>query len=165
MIQDFGEIKRLGTPACLVVQPPASHTEEPPTGDRSNKCKPGGAGGSKVPKKLKGGSKEDKETGYRENKSFNAMLKASKQDIIDKLGRMSMGYVFKVAGQNTLKVLNTLGLPTNWCTQYTLWGGCGDNSCKNVHDDATLSGNQIAKANTFIVKGGKKLMSKMVLQD
>jgi len=164
-IRDFGKIERLGTPACLVVQPPASHTEEPPNGDRNNKRKPGGAGGGKVPKKIKGGGEEDKETGYRENKSFNATLKASKQEIIDTLGRTSMGYVFKAAGQNTLKVLQALGLPTNRCARYILWGGCGDKTCKNVHDDATLSKSQITKANTFIVDGGKKLMSEMTQLD
>jgi len=165
LVQEFSELKRLGLLACLVPQPPASHQEELPHGDRSNKQKPGGAGSGKEPKKLKGGGEEDKETGYHKNKSFNAMLKASKQDIINKVGKMSMGFVFKSTGQNTLKVLNTLSLPTNQCARYILWGGCGDSNCKNVHNDATLSKIQIAKANAFIVKGGKKLMSKTVWQD
>jgi len=38
-----------------------------------------------------------------------------------------------------------------------LWGGCGEQTCKNVHDDATLSKSKIAKAYTFIVEGCKKL--------
>jgi len=76
-----------------------------------------------------------------------------------------MGLIFKYVGQNTVKVLTALGLPSNWCAQYTLWGGCGDNSCKNLHNNAALLQNQVAKANTFFAKGDKKLMSEKSPKD
>jgi len=86
-------------------------------------------------------------------------LKASKQEIIDKVGQTSMRLIFKYAGQNMIKVITALCLPSNWCAQYTLWGGCGNNSCMNLHENAALLQNQVAKANAFFVEGGKKMMS------
>jgi len=113
MVSKFGQIKRAGTPASLMPKPPINHPEEPPQNDGPNKCKPSGAGSGKDPKSMKGGGEEDKETGFHENKAFNAMLKAAKQDVFDTVGKTSMGIVFKAAGQNMLKVLKALEIPTN----------------------------------------------------
>jgi len=68
----------------------------------------------------------------RENKAFNATLKAAKQDVFDTMGKTGMGIVFKAAVQNTLKVLKALELPTNQCARYILWGGCGDKTCQKI---------------------------------
>jgi len=158
-VSEFSRIERPGAPASLVQRPLANHPEEALQSDRPGKRKPGGTGGGKEPKKVKGGGEEDKDSGFRENKAFNATLKAAKQEVFNTVGKTTMGFVFKAAGQNTLKVLKALDLPTNRCARYMLWGGCGEKNCKNVHDDAALSKSQIAKANAFITEGCKKLNS------
>jgi len=124
-------------------------------------------GGGKIPKKpkWKPTDKEDtRETQYRENPSYDKMLKATKQDIIAKIGRTSMGYVFKAAGQNTAKVMATNDMPNTPCARYLIWGGCGDTTCKLMHDNTQLSQSQVERINTILIEGGNKLVSKKAVK-
>jgi len=77
---------------------------------------------------------------------------------------MSMGYVFKVAGQNTAKIMAANDMPNMRYAQYLIWGGCGDTTCKLTHDNTQLSQSQVEKINAILVEGGNKLASKKAVK-
>ena len=75
-----------------------------------------------------------------------------------------MGYVFKAAGQNTAKVMATNDMPNMRCARYSIWGGCGDTTCKLTHDNTQFSQSQVENINAILVEGGNKLVSKKAVK-
>jgi len=162
IIGEFEEIKRAGVPPSLLPQLFSNQQE-----GKGKRLLDDAEGGGKIPKKLKWSpkDKEDtRETQYRENPSHNKTLKATKQNIIAKVGRTSMGYVFKAAGQNTAKVMAANNMPNTRCARYSIWGGCGDTTCKLTHDNTQFSQSQVENINAILVEGGNKIASKKAVK-
>jgi len=93
IIGEFGEIKWPGVPPLLLPQLFTNQQD-----GEGKQLQDNSDGGGKILKKAKWKptDKEDTcKTQYWENPSYDKMLKATKQDIIAKVGRTSMGYVFK----------------------------------------------------------------------
>jgi len=159
IIGEFEEIKQPRVPPSLLPQLFSNQQD-----GKGKQLLDDADGGGKIPKKpkWKPTDKEDTpcKTQYRENPLYNKMLKATKQDIIAKVRRTSMGYVFNSAGQNTAKVMAMNDMPNTRCAHYSIWGGCGNTTWKLMHDNSKLSQSQVKKINAILIEGGNKLISK-----
>ena len=100
---------------------------------------------------------QQKENFWRENKLFEASLKATKQKIELQHGRTYLSHLLKTGGTSIPEALNNLGLNVKRCGWYTLWGGCGGQNCKLSHDDTPLSTEQIGVLAAILNDSATKL--------
>ncbi len=153
-IKKFGMYLRPKVPAVLLTTT-ADHQEttaESPAGKR----KPGED--AKEAKKLRWLKlKEQRQLNWKENKKFDATLKATKQKITSTHPRANMGAVLRAHGLGIPDALKKIGIPLSTCGRFSLWGGCGDPACKLKHDDNELTATQVSIANEILSDGAEKL--------
>ena len=68
-----------------------------------------------------------------------------------------MGAVFRAHGLGIPDALKKIGIPLSTCGRYSLWGGCGDPTCKLKHDDTKLTSTQVSVANEILSDGAEKM--------
>jgi len=101
--------------------------------------------------------REQCQASWKENKKFDATLKATKQKITSNHSQANMGAVFRAHGLGIPDALKKIGIPLSMCGQYTLWGGCGDPTCTLKHDESELTPTQVLIANKILRDGASKL--------
>jgi len=101
--------------------------------------------------------KEQCQANWKENKKYDPTLKSTKQKITSTHYRANMGAMFRAHGLGILDALKKIGIPLSMCSRYSLWGGCGDPTCKLKHDDNELTPTQVSIANEILSDGAEKM--------
>jgi len=101
--------------------------------------------------------KEQRQQSWKENKKFDATLKATKQKIQNAHTHANMGALMWANGLGIPDALKKIGIPLSTCGRYSLWGGCGDPTCTLKHDDTELTAAQSNIANEIFNDGASKL--------
>jgi len=100
---------------------------------------------------------QQRENVWRENKSFDATLKTTKQKIEQQHGCTYLSHLLKTGGTSIPEALNNLGLNIKQCRRYMLWGGCGNQNCMLAHDDTPLSTKQLGVLVAILMDSATKL--------